>query len=571
MEGARKKEGVLKKPSTNIKNETRRLAFTPESPPTECWRFMHSGAEENSVGKWVTEQEDGWVDKRATWEKGEGPLRQSRAHTIPQIIEQKGLDDTVSTHSSLDEEDMGLEKSYKGSEGALDDVTEHVKRMSLLEDHNKEQSQYACEGDENSKTRQTLQKKPRELQRLVFDGAHARPYEREGTFDMAGKMTLRKDMARAFPVCPGNNLTPKEIVAQYENSWYNVVPFTDNLAGWTEGLASQMTPWPREGSFEPRDMANAEMCIFQGAGDPYWDYPYMQKSLRVWQRYACKYDSRHSTGNRTTVLSQLPLIFKGPGAPQYIPWPQMDKENLKKQLPQLAEGAGKWIAALEKHTAGITLAIGDIKSLLSSLIGDETDTPFTKAGVKDVTLTNPKCDGAPFNRVRGIVWKQLRKMYPDRPDIGSLMAQTMQPNEDPAQFLSRMKEKWTQEVGESWDVTGQNAILFFNIVKKGLPVEVQDKLDNIVALEAKPWTEIQAHIIHFCKKRQEKEKSEKDKIEKAAAKLVQQKLAKKTEEGIATATTQLAAVSLGMPPSGIPMQPYQYAQRSNNRNNGRGG
>ncbi|KAJ1155975.1 hypothetical protein NDU88_008700 [Pleurodeles waltl] len=120
----------------------------------------------------------------------------------------------------------------------------------------------------------------------------------------------------------------------------------------------------------------------------------------------------------------------------------------------------------------------------------------------------------------------------------------MKPNEDLAQFLSRMKEKWTQEVGESWDVTGQNAILFFNIVKKGLPVEVQDELDNIVALEAKPWTEIQAHIIHFCKKRQEKEKSEKDKIEKAAAKLVQQKLAKKTEEGIATATTQLAAVSL---------------------------
>ncbi|XP_078542467.1 uncharacterized protein LOC144828263 [Lissotriton helveticus] len=288
-------------------------------------------------------------------------------------------------------------------------------------------------------------------------------------------------------------------------------------------------------------MANAEMCIIHGIGD------------------SEQHDPHHPTGHRDTVLSHLPLIFKGSGTPQYIPWPQMDKENHKEQRPPLAEGAGKWIAAFKKHTAGIPLAIGDIKSLLSSLIGEETDTLFIEAGVKDVTLSDSKCDGTHFNKVRGVVWTQLRQMHPDRPDIESLMAQPMQPDEDPAQILSRIKGKWTQEVGEGWDVTGQNTILFHNIVNKGLPAEVPDKLDNIVALEAKPWTEIQAHIIHYCKRRQYKEKSEKDKIEKAAAKSVQQKLAKRTGGGTDTATTQLAAVSLGVPPVNTTSQPQLYA------------
>ena len=113
----------------------------------------------------------------------------------------------------------------------------------------------------------------------------------------------------------------------------------------------------------------------------------------------------------------------------------MDKDNLKKQLPPLTEGAGKWIAALEKHTAGITLAVGDIKSLLSSLIGEDTE-DILKVRIPLLTLTETKYDGAPFNKLRATIWAQLCRKYPDIPDIGSLMSQTMQPNEDPAQYIA---------------------------------------------------------------------------------------------------------------------------------------
>ena len=44
----------------------------------------------------------------------------------------------------------------------------------------------------------------------------------------------------------------------------------------------------------------------------------------------------------------------------------MDEEGLRAKLPALMDGASKWIACLEKNTAHISLAKGDIKSLLSS-------------------------------------------------------------------------------------------------------------------------------------------------------------------------------------------------------------
>lgn len=70
----------------------------------------------------------------------------------------------------------------------------------------------------------------------------------------------------------------------------------------------------------------------------------------------------------------------------------MDKDNLKKQLPQLTEGAGKWIATLEKHNSGVNLGIGDVKSLLISLIGEDAEDIFTLVNDK-ITITGTEYDG----------------------------------------------------------------------------------------------------------------------------------------------------------------------------------
>ena len=112
------------------------------------------------------------------------------------------------------------------------------------------------------------------------------------------------------------------------------------------------------------------------------------------------------------------LVQKGAGGVIYVPWVQMDKEGLQTKLPALMDGAGKWIACLKKNTAGISLAIDNIISLLGNLIGDKTNTVFAQAQIPAITLTNTTHDGTAFNTYRHRIWTALREMFPDRPDIG---------------------------------------------------------------------------------------------------------------------------------------------------------
>ena len=60
-----------------------------------------------------------------------------------------------------------------------------------------------------------------------------------------------------------------------------------------------------------------------------------------------------------------------------------------------------------------------------------------------------------------------------------------------------MRERWEQETGQAWANTGPQVTFFYNILKKGLPTEIQTGLDSIVGLDSKPWQEIQAHILHY--------------------------------------------------------------------------
>ncbi|KAL7395508.1 hypothetical protein ABVT39_018158 [Epinephelus coioides] len=84
-------------------------------------------------------------------------------------------------------------------------------------------------------------------------------------------------------------------------------------------------------------------------------------------------------GNRTTMC---PLITQPNGLKQYEPWPFMDMIGLAECLPALTDGADKWIMALEETTAGIQLALGDVKALLTYMAGKQiTQEIFTEANV----------------------------------------------------------------------------------------------------------------------------------------------------------------------------------------------
>ncbi|KAL7381532.1 hypothetical protein ABVT39_007391 [Epinephelus coioides] len=73
-------------------------------------------------------------------------------------------------------------------------------------------------------------------------------------------------------------------------------------------------------------------------------------------------------GNRTTMC---PLITQPNGLKQYEPWPFIDMIGLAERLPALTDGADKWIMALEETTAGIQLALGDVKALLIYVAGKQ--------------------------------------------------------------------------------------------------------------------------------------------------------------------------------------------------------
>ena len=70
-----------------------------------------------------------------------------------------------------------------------------------------------------------------------------------------------------------------------------------------------------------------------------------------------------------------------------------------------------------------------------------------------------------------------------------------------------------------------------------------------MGLDTKPWHEIQAHILHYHKKKQEKDREKTEQMQWDTAKLLQHKLKKTAFEGAAmTAPVQLAQVATGAPP-----------------------
>lgn len=73
--------------------------------------------------------------------------------------------------------------------------------------------------------------------------------------------------------------------------------------------------------------------------------------------------------------------------------------GLADRLPDLTEGANKWITALEESTAGVTLALGDIKALVMYIIGKhDAEEILLKPGLKNlIEGNNAECKVPLFN------------------------------------------------------------------------------------------------------------------------------------------------------------------------------
>ncbi|KAK3517332.1 hypothetical protein QTP70_003406 [Hemibagrus guttatus] len=117
---------------------------------------------------------------------------------------------------------------------------------------------------------------------------------------------------------------------------------------------------------------------------------------------------------------------------------------------------------------GQMLALGDIKAILSQSLG--------KAKMID---------------------HSLRDSYPTRADPGRVEKIKMEEDESVAEFALKLQKAWREEMGEAWDETAASQTLFRMMVKKALPMEVQDQLDTVVGPSTMAWPTFEANIIHY--------------------------------------------------------------------------
>ncbi|KAK3522526.1 hypothetical protein QTP86_018664, partial [Hemibagrus guttatus] len=217
------------------------------------------------------------------------------------------------------------------------------------------------------------------------------------------------------------------------------------------------------------------------------------------------------------AAAQFPVIIKGNDV-AYVPWSFLDLTGLIGRLPSICEGAQKWITRFEEQTMGQMLALGDIKAILSQSLGKAKMIEiFQNVNLKK-EAEGQIYDPRSFGPHRNSIWHSLRDSYPTRADPGRVEKIKMEEDESVAEFVLKLQKAWREEMGGAWDETAASQTLFRMMVKKALPMEVQDQLDTVVGLSTMAWPTFEANIIHYVELHRRKEREAK----KAADSLVMQ-------------------------------------------------
>ncbi len=112
-------------------------------------------------------------------------------------------------------------------------------------------------------------------------------------------------------------------------------------------------------------------------------------------------------GRLRPLAAQLPILIKGTQG-QCVPWASHDLEGIVTHLPDIHEGAGKWIKVFEEETMGKLLAVGDIKALLAKTIGGAKMEEILQASNLERAVDSHYIDGTVFDAFCPAVWQALR-------------------------------------------------------------------------------------------------------------------------------------------------------------------
>ena len=255
----------------------------------------------------------------------------------------------------------------------------------------------------------------------------------------------------------------------------------------------------------------------------------------------------------------FPLLYKGYKR-TYVPWSFADLKGLVEQLPSINDGGQKWITAFEERTAGQRLAIGDIKAILSQTIGVGKVKMEAILGLAHMATfaTTQDDDDKSFDPYRNSVWDAIRKEYPSVMDPSQLETMELKPGACVNDFISSFQKKWLEETGSSWNQTETNQRLFQMMLKRSMPQEVQNALDEVVGLHNMEWKVFKDHVIHHVERYRKKKEHEKESNEKLATRLQQAQLneLKKKDKKKEDTANQAAVIT----PQGETITPKQQDQ-----------
>ncbi len=210
-------------------------------------------------------------------------------------------------------------------------------------------------------------------------------------------------------------------------------------------------------------------------------------------------EERWSQGREKGTLrpeaKQLPVLIKGTQG-QYVPWATQDLEGLIARLPDVHEGAGKWIKTFEEETMGKLLAVGDIKALLARILGGTKMEEILQASDLERAADSCYMDGTVFDAYCPAVWQTLRAEYPTRVDPKALKGDQLGETENPNTYIQKQLKRWKQETEGNPEGDPLMSTLFRNAIIDAMPQPVKSKLEDVVGLTSKSHKEFCDHVTH---------------------------------------------------------------------------
>jgi len=225
-----------------------------------------------------------------------------------------------------------------------------------------------------------------------------------------------------------------------------------------------------------------------------------------------------------------PILIRGDQA-QYVPWGSLDLEGLILKLPNINDGASKWIRTFEEYTVGKLLAVGDIKALLARVLGISKMESLLEHGALYCWL-DKAIDGTTFDTYRTTAWGVLRTEYPTNIDSKRLEGHKLGDTENPASFLQKENVRWRMETEKDPEMDSWISQMFRNAMLQALPPPVRYKLEDVVGLlTSHTHKQFSDQLIHAVDRHRFNEEKRDEQTREIRRRLDQSKLEEITQKG----------------------------------------